>query len=50
LAQCPNCKGDKVVKVKEWSMKPATKKGPALRVSLYKCEACGKKFRIAVKI
>jgi len=38
------------VKVKEWDMKPVTKKGPALRVSLYKCEVCNKKFRAAVKI
>jgi uncharacterized protein with PIN domain len=50
LVECPQCKGSNVSKVKEWEVKPKKKTGPALHVTLYQCNGCGKKFRAAEKL
>ncbi|MFH1327985.1 MAG: hypothetical protein ABIH76_03935 [Candidatus Bathyarchaeota archaeon] len=49
MVDCPKCNSTNVSKVKEWDVKPKTKKGPTLHITLYACQNCNNKFRVAVK-
>ena len=50
MVECPRCKSEDVELVKSWEVRPKSKRGKAIKVSIYLCHSCGNKFRKAVKL
>lgn len=50
MVECPRCKSEDVELVKSWEVRPKSKRGKAIKVSIYVCHSCGNKFRKAVKL
>jgi len=56
MAKCPNCGREVAQPYKTWEMTPKKRKAstgkhfPKLKIGLYSCEGCGKRFREATKI
>ena len=50
MATCPRCKSKDSNEEKSWDVIPKTGKGAAMRVTAYKCDSCGVKFRKAVRL
>ncbi|MHC1590245.1 MAG: hypothetical protein ACXQTQ_04710 [Candidatus Hecatellaceae archaeon] len=50
MVECPRCKSEDVELIKSWDVRPKSKRGKAIKVSIYQCRSCGNKFRKAVKL
>jgi len=50
MVECPRCKSEDVELIKSWDVRPKSKRGKAIKVSIYQCHSCGNKFRKAVKL
>ncbi|WP_309492811.1 tubulin/FtsZ family protein [Candidatus Hecatella orcuttiae] len=48
ISGCPTCGSGDLMVLKSWEVKPKTKKGPAMRVTIYSCES-GHRFRKTTK-
>jgi len=51
--KCPHCQNEVEVPYKTWEMKPRRfcyRLVPKIRIELYACMFCGKKFRRAIKL
>jgi len=50
MSTCPRCKSENSEEIKSWDVIPKTGRGKPMRVTLYRCNVCGYKYRKATKI